>query len=100
MADAYLALCGERHVPNELWRSVVRRIVLAVMAGLVEENVVRPSREQLEACERLVMALAALNKAVQAADRVGLHVEFSRLGNTFDVKCEVRTVVKDFVAKL
>ncbi len=74
-------------------------MVLAVMAGLVEENVVRPSREQLEACERLVMALAALNKAVQAADRVGLHVEFSRLGNTFDVKCEVRTVVKDFVAK-
>jgi hypothetical protein len=61
--------------------------------------VVRPSRDQLEACEKLVIALAALNKATQAAERVGLHVEFTRFGSTFDVKCEVRTVVKDFVAK-
>ena len=59
----------------------------------------RPSTEQLEACEKLVVALAALNKAMQAAERVGLHVEFNRLGNTFDVKCEVRTMVRDFVPK-
>ena len=59
-----------------------------------DEGVVRPSREQLEACEKLVVALAALNKATQAARGLALHVEFTRFGSTFDVKCEVRTVVK------
>ena len=59
----------------------------------------RPSREQLEACEKLVVALAALNKATQAAERVGLHVEFTR--DRQHLRCEMRGADcgKGFVAK-